>query len=157
MTNDNIVWWINVARNLNDWEVCDYEDKIKVLASQKVNNSPDQICWLLEKKQCFTVRSYYKFLVEGAAVGFQNFPWKQIWKTKVPPRVAFFAWEACWGKILSLDKLRARGLIIVNGCHLCLNAEESCNHPLLWSPIAQSLVHGLHFVGGKWGCCGLGL
>lgn len=57
----------------------------------------------------------------------------------VPPRVAFFAWEACWEKILTTDKLRARGLIIVNGCLLCLNAEESCNHLLLWCHIAYRL------------------
>lgn len=57
----------------------------------------------------------------------------------VPPRVAFFAWEACWEKILTTDKLRARGLIIVNGCLLCLNAEESYNHLLLWCHIAYRL------------------
>lgn len=39
-----------------------------------------------------------------------------------------------------------RGLVIVNGCHLCLQAEESGNHLLLWCPTAYYLwtvVYGL--------------
>jgi hypothetical protein len=38
-----------------------------------------------------------------------SFPWKSIWRTKAPPRVAFFAWTAAWGKILTVDNLRRRG------------------------------------------------
>uniref|UniRef100_A0A2N9HZL5 Reverse transcriptase domain-containing protein n=1 Tax=Fagus sylvatica TaxID=28930 RepID=A0A2N9HZL5_FAGSY len=43
---------------------------------------------------------------------------KIIWKAKVPPRVAFFLWTAAWGKALTIDNLRKRGLIL-QSCGLC--------------------------------------
>lgn len=73
-----VEWSINVSRNLNDWEISEYEDMLKTLASQQVKPSTDQIIWNLEEKEVFTVSSYYRFLVNGAAEGFQNFPCKQI-------------------------------------------------------------------------------
>jgi hypothetical protein len=44
------------------------------------------------------------------------FPWKSIWKTKAPLRVAFFAWTATRSKIRTVDNLRRRGMIVVNRC-----------------------------------------
>lgn len=35
--NDRIVWSINVIRNLNDWEVAEYEGLMKMLAGQVVD------------------------------------------------------------------------------------------------------------------------
>lgn len=140
-----------LREDLNDWEVCDYEDLLKTLASQQIIDRPDRICWLLEKKENFAVCSYYNCLVDDASVGFKNFPWKQIWKVRVPPHVAFFAWEACWERILPIDKLRNWGRVLVNGCYYCLQAEESCNHLLLWCPLVYSLwclIYGL--VGIDW-------
>ncbi|RVW47606.1 hypothetical protein CK203_073732 [Vitis vinifera] len=32
-----------------------------------------------------------------------------IWSLCVPPKVGFFAWEASWGKTLTLDQLKRRG------------------------------------------------
>lgn len=82
-------------RNLNDPEIFEYNTMLKILASQQVSNQPDQICWCLEKNEIFSVRSYYQFLFNKGTGGFNNFHLKQIWKTKVPLSVAFFAWEAC--------------------------------------------------------------
>lgn len=41
-------------------------------------------------------------------------PYRQIWKVKVPPQVSFFAWEASGECILTTDKLRMRGKVLVN-------------------------------------------
>ncbi|RVW67179.1 hypothetical protein CK203_062497 [Vitis vinifera] len=30
-------------------------------------------------------------------------------KKRAPTKVAFFAWEATWGKVLTLDRLQRRG------------------------------------------------
>jgi hypothetical protein len=35
-----------------------------------------------------------------------SFPWKSIWKSKAPSRVAFFAWTAARSKILTWITLR---------------------------------------------------
>ncbi|RVW62986.1 DNA-directed RNA polymerase 3, chloroplastic [Vitis vinifera] len=36
-----------------------------------------------------------------------------IWNPWVPSRVRFFAWEACWGKVLTLDQPKEEGLMAV--------------------------------------------
>ena len=49
----------------------------------------------------------------------------------VPTKAAFFAWEAAWGKILTLDKLQRRGWRLPNRCYLCDHDEEFVHHILL--------------------------
>ena len=43
----------------------------------------------------------------------EMFPWKSIWHTNVPSRVAFFGWNAALGKILTHDNLRKRSIVVV--------------------------------------------
>ena len=40
-----------------------------------------------------------------------EFPWKSIWKPRVPTRVAFFLWTATLGRILTVDNLRKKNTI----------------------------------------------
>jgi hypothetical protein len=55
------------------------------------------------RKRPFEVRYFYKVLIPNVD---SPFPWKSIWKTKVPLRLTFFAWIASLEKILTLDILR---------------------------------------------------
>ncbi|KAJ9704212.1 hypothetical protein PVL29_002673 [Vitis rotundifolia] len=49
-----------------------------------------------------------------------------------PPKwVFFFAWEASWGKALTLNQLKRRGWTLANRCFFCLTEEESTNHILI--------------------------
>ena len=54
------------------------------------------------KQKGFKVSDYYKILVGNTFFGF---PWKSIWKQKIPSRVAFFVWTAALGKCLMIDNL----------------------------------------------------
>ncbi|RVW41716.1 Transposon TX1 uncharacterized 149 kDa protein [Vitis vinifera] len=45
--------------------------------------------------------------------------------------VFFFAWEASWGRVLTLDRLQKRGWALANRCFLCQMVEESIDHLLL--------------------------
>uniref|UniRef100_A0A7N2KV96 Serine/threonine-protein phosphatase n=1 Tax=Quercus lobata TaxID=97700 RepID=A0A7N2KV96_QUELO len=45
-----------------------------------------------------------------------TFPWKGIWKVKVPKRVAFFMWIATHGQILTLDNPVLRDRPLANRC-----------------------------------------
>lgn len=64
----------------------------------------------------FSVKSYYLALIGRQR---SSFPWKAIWKSKTPSRMAFFAWEALLESILTVDNLRARNRIYVNRCYMC--------------------------------------
>ena len=56
-------------------------------------------------------------------------------------KVNFFAWEAFWEKILTLDHLKRRGWSLPNRCYLCKGEEESANHILIHCPKESMLWH----------------
>jgi hypothetical protein len=82
------------------------------------------------------VRSFYNILISNVSF---PFPWKSIWRTKAPPRVAFFVWSVALGKILTLDNLRKKNMVLINRCGMCKNDEESIDHLLLHYERAQFL------------------
>ena len=68
-----------------------------------------------------------------------DFPARVIWNSWVPPRVSFFAWEAMWKKVLTLDRIQRRGWPLTYRCYLCFSKAESINHILLHCELARSL------------------
>jgi hypothetical protein len=75
----------------------------------------------------------------------QHVYYKSIWKVKVSPRVAFFVWATTLGKIITLDNLRKRNIIVMKWCYMCKICGESIDHLFvhcmvateLWSTILQ--------------------
>eukprot|EP00268_Persea_americana_P012099 TRINITY_DN15081_c1_g4_i1.p1 TRINITY_DN15081_c1_g4~~TRINITY_DN15081_c1_g4_i1.p1 ORF type:complete len:107 (-),score=14.64 TRINITY_DN15081_c1_g4_i1:104-424(-) len=55
----------------------------------------------------------------------------RLWKFKAPPRILVFGWLALRNRILTMDNLRRRGMVVVNACPLCLKNEESMDQLLL--------------------------
>jgi hypothetical protein len=88
----------------------------------------DKLWWSPSRKGKFDVRSFYKIFAYKETA---HFPWKSIWRTKVPLKVAFFAWVAALGKILTLDNLRKRQVIVIDRCCMCKKNWESVDHLLL--------------------------
>ena len=102
---------------------------------------------------CYGKRFCYSFLLSGADKSFdQSFPWKSVWKSKVPSRVSFFVWIAALGNILTIDNLRKRRILILDWCHMCKRNGESVDHLLIHCPIAFDLksmvftLFGIHWV-----------
>ena len=60
----------------------------------------DSLCWTPSSKGIFEVCSYYSVLIQSTDT---YFPWRSVWNSKVPSRVAFFIWIASLGKILTRD------------------------------------------------------
>jgi hypothetical protein len=67
--------------------------------------------WIPSKRKSFEVKSYYQVLSTPVN---SLFLWKSIWKVKAPSRVAFFVWTTALRKILTLDNLRKRHVIVVD-------------------------------------------
>ncbi|RVW68652.1 Flowering time control protein FY [Vitis vinifera] len=67
------------------------------------------------------------------------FPHSNVWVDKVPTKIIFFAWEATWGKVLTLDRLQRRGWHLPNRCFLCGCEEETINHMLIHCTVAKGL------------------
>jgi hypothetical protein len=95
----------------------------EMLYSLKVRSEgEDKMCWISARKKSFEVKSYYKVLLSPIQ---SSFSWKSIWKAKVLPRVAFFVWTTTLRKILTLDNLRKRNIIMIEWCYMCKTFGES--------------------------------
>ena len=92
----------------------------------------DTLCWRLKGDGKFDTRSYYQ-AIQGALNSL--FPWKGVWKPKIPKRVAFFLWTVAHDQILTLDNFLLRGRPLVN--------RYPVTHTL-WTLILQAF--GIHWV-----------
>jgi hypothetical protein len=97
-------------------------------------NIDDTICWKPSPQKGFKVSSYYKVL---SSRGDYSFPWKSIWKLKVPSRVSFFVWVASLGRILTADNLWNQNIIFDSWCCLCKADGEMDDHLLLHCPFSR--------------------
>jgi hypothetical protein len=84
----------------------------------------------------FKVKSYFNSLVGSVN---RRFPSKSVWWNQAPPMAAFFAWTTALGKILTVDNLRKRKIIIMDRCYLCKRDGESVDHLLLHCDVASTL------------------
>ena len=61
--------------------------------------------------------------------GGEWFPSQREWfGTSVPTKISSFAWEAWWGKVMTLDQIKRRGFNLANRCPLtplCGKDEEN--------------------------------
>ena len=62
----------------------------------------DSVFWKEGGNGQFRVKEVYSLLDRPLTV---VFPKNKIWVERVPTKIVFFAWEATWGKIMTLDRL----------------------------------------------------
>jgi hypothetical protein len=105
-SSESIQWNIQFSRLIHDWEVGDLATFYKCLYEYKLRREGrDKLWWLPSRKGVFEVKSFYRAL---SPHGSGSFPWKSVWKSKAPPRVAFFVWTAVHSKIHSRQSWEER-------------------------------------------------
>uniref|UniRef100_M1BMF1 Reverse transcriptase zinc-binding domain-containing protein n=1 Tax=Solanum tuberosum TaxID=4113 RepID=M1BMF1_SOLTU len=111
-------WDLSLRRNLNDWEVCRLVEFFKRLESfQGLKEGEDCLWWTEPNKGRYKVSSGYKVMNRAPLT--LNWPWRQIWKTKIPLKVACFTWLLSKEAVLTHENLRKRNNILVTHCCLC--------------------------------------
>jgi hypothetical protein len=53
--------------------------------------------------------------------------------------VTIFVWTATLGKILTLDNLRKRNIIVMEWCYMCKASGESIDHLFMHCMVAREL------------------
>ena len=127
---------IRLSRNSNDWELDALGELFHMLRDLRISPDEDSVIWKGGGHGLFRIRDAYKLLTSPNVI---TFPKKSIWVDKVPIKVAFFAWEATWEKVLTLDRLQRRGWHLPNRCFLCGCEEENVNHILLHCIVVRVL------------------
>ena len=105
-------WSPTLLRSLNDWEIEEVERFLQTLYN--LNFSPlgeDKLLMKDVREEGFSVKIMYKGLDTSPAI---EFPYLSVWNPVVPPKIGFFAWEATWAKVLTLDQLKRRGMTFAN-------------------------------------------
>ncbi|RVW61924.1 hypothetical protein CK203_064913 [Vitis vinifera] len=86
---------LGLLRDLNDWEVGLVGNILAVLRDYSVTVEDDSVCWKKGEDGLFKVKYAYNVLANSQGL---DFPHSNVWVGKVPTKIAFFAWEATWGK-----------------------------------------------------------
>ena len=82
----------------------------------------DRLFWKGDKNGMYTIKENYKMIEVGNP---KVVPLNLFWNSYVPLKMRFFAWEAWWGKILTMKQLKNRGFHLASRCPLCGKAEEN--------------------------------
>ena len=126
---ENGHWNPCFSRPLNDWEVDEVGDLFVKLQGKAVDMAEeDKMVWMNLHNLNFSMKLLYATLESRVIMSFTR---QVIWNLWVPSKVNFFAWEAIWGKVLTLDQLQKRGWSLINRCFFCKEEEEFINHIFL--------------------------
>ena len=99
-------WNLRFIRAFNDWELDLIGDLLIILRGYRLTLEEDSVTWKGGGNSKFGVKEAYNLLIAPNDI---SFPKNCIWVDRVPTKVVFFAWEATWEKVLTLDRLQKRG------------------------------------------------
>lgn len=68
-----------------------------------------------------------------------NWPWKQLWKSKMPYKVHCFMWLVASNACIKHINLQRWGVIIFSRCFFCSTEVESGSHLFLHCPVASQI------------------
>ncbi|KAL6349758.1 hypothetical protein AAG906_001645 [Vitis piasezkii] len=129
-------WNLRFLRDFNDWELEMIGNLLHVLRDFKPSMEEDSVRWKGGRSGKFRVKEAYRLVTRPNDI---DFPARCIWVDSVPTKVAFYAWEATWGRVLTLDRLQKRGWQLPNCCFLCGCEEETVNHILIHCIVVRVL------------------
>ena len=124
-------WNLYLRTYLNDWEIGRITEFYNSVAS--FNNLTDEVDRLelnRNSKGIFSVKSAYREL-NVEVVKERNWPWKMIWKPKIPYKVNCFIWLLAKETVLTHDNLNKRGDQLIAGRFFCGEQAETINHIFL--------------------------
>ena len=130
-------WSPTFLRSLNDRELEKMTRFLQILHDHKFRpTGVDKLTLKNAMDKGFSVKSMYKGFDVSPAL---DFPHRMVWNPVVPPKIGVFAWEVVWGKMLTLDQLKRRGMTFANRCFMCEEEEETIDHLLIHCKLAKML------------------
>lgn len=111
-------WDLTFRRMINDWELNRVNKFYSTLENfGGLQEGADRFWWNGHSSGSYKVSSAYKVLNQTNQQ-VENWPWKHTWKTKIPHKVACFAWLFTKEASLSPENLMRRGISLCPRCYL---------------------------------------
>ena len=82
------------------------DNLLLVLRGHRITLEEDSVFCMEGRNGQFRVKKAYSLLASPSVAVFLK---SNVWVDRVPTKIAFFAWEGAWGKVLALDRLQKRG------------------------------------------------
>jgi hypothetical protein len=136
-------WRIRFRRTFGLAETVEWENLCRIFDLHPYSAGDDEVKWSLEASGDFSTRSIYGRLTQGAVVTH----FKEVWKTRVPPRIKIFLWQLIRSRLPSGVQVAKRNGPTNGACALC-GEQEDCDHiffschlaKLMWAG-ARELLH----------------
>ncbi|RVW45169.1 putative ribonuclease H protein [Vitis vinifera] len=128
-------WNLHFLRDFNDWEIELVGEFLHILRGFKPSLEEDSVLWRKGRSGQFRVKKAYSLLTESDDMGF---PYKSIWVARVPTKVAFFAWEASWGRSSSKSSRSSR-LESLKAFFSCQDLQDSKNASKIFFEVFENI------------------
>ncbi|KAG5002034.1 hypothetical protein JHK87_023106 [Glycine soja] len=113
---------------------------------------PDGWEWVGDLSGIYSTHSAYNMLREELADGIQEECFEELWKIKVPSKIAVFAWRLFKDRLPTKKNLQRRQIQIVDSlCPFCKRVEEDASHlfihcikiqPIWWDSMSWMNIKG---------------
>lgn len=132
-------WNFNFKRQLNDWEVVRVAEFLNTVGNFNGNQAEEDVLWWKGgSRGIFKVGAAYR-LMDQPSLQNPTWPWKHIWKCKIPYKVSCFIWLLAKEAALTQDNVMKRGITLCSRCFLCGETSETVNHLFLHCKYTQQL------------------
>lgn len=134
-------WNFNFRRQLNDREVMrvvEFFNTVDLFNGRQTVE--DVLWWMGNEKGMFSVNKAYKMMNQINHPD-PRWPWKQIWKSRIPHTVScfVFVWLLTKEVVLTQDNVMKKGKTLCSRCFLCGETLETVNHVFLHCKYTQQL------------------
>ena len=95
--NGVLHWDLHFVQPIQDWELESLMTFMDIIYDMVIRGvGEDKMCWKPNQKKGFKISTFYHLLGAPPSISDQSFPWKIIWRSKVPLRVAFLYGLLLW-------------------------------------------------------------
>lgn len=145
-------WRIRFRRPFGLDESVEWDNLCRIFDLHPISTGGDEVSWVLESSGQFSTNSIYHKLTQGAAVAH----FKQVWKTKVPPKFRVSLWLLLRGRLPAGDQLAKRRGPSDGSCALC-GEWEDCDHIFFKCHLAKFMWAGVReLLNCSWDPTGVG-
>jgi hypothetical protein len=131
-------WSIRFRRSFGLAERVEWDNLCRIFDLSPVSEGDDVVRWALEQSGEYSTGSMYSKLSRGGTVTH----FKEIWRTRVPPKIRVFLWQLIRGRLPSGDQLVKRHGPSNGRCPLC-GEWETCDHIFFTCHIAKFMWAGI--------------